>query len=318
MKIEINILYLYYRTIMQDVRSDFVSSWRNSGVDAGKAFVGAMKPYVDAMLTNISQIYYDVYFSDVNKQLEDEFKSLSEKLVELKKQGQDLDWSSVAGELSDSFGDVINIINATKDETESFNTILLELQKQALESGLSLSEIFELGLTTGTQNTVIETFKEALTSSEADSAFTSIGEMVGDTIGEALVDKMIDNLLSDKILEFSAQLDKIVSGSMNFDQLAGLAMEAQSIGMMMESERLRLEAIKDLFNFDKDITYQNQDTNIEYQTGVSSQVVNNYYLSSSVEAGNVIESDSVERLADELLGIMLEKLKVDKGIDLKK
>lgn len=305
-------------TIMQDVRGEFINSWRNSGVDAGKAFVGAMKPYVDAMLTNISQIYYDVYFSDVNKQLEDEFKSLSEKLVELKKQGQDLDWSSVAGELSDSFGDVINIINATKDETESFNTILLELQKQALESGLSLSEIFELGLTTGTQNTVIETFKEALTSSEADSAFTSIGEMVGDTIGEALVDKMIDNLLSDKILEFSAQLDKIVSGSMNFDQLAGLAVEAQSIGMMMESERLRLEAIKDLFNFDKDITYQNQDTNIEYQTGVSSQVVNNYYLSSSVEAGNVIESDSVERLADELLDIMLEKLKVDKGIDLKK
>lgn len=303
-------------TIMQDVRSEFINSWRNSGVDAGKAFVGAMKPYIDAMLTNISQIYYDVYFSDVNKQLEDEFKALSEKLVELKKQGQDLDWSSMAGELSDSFGDVINIINATKDETESFNTILLELQKQALESGLSLSEIFELGLTTGTQNTVIETFKEALTSNEADSAFTAIGDMVGDTIGEALVNKMIDNLLSDKILEFSAQLDKIVSGSMNFDQLAGLAMEAQSVGMMMESERLRLEAIRDMFSMGE-ITYQSQDENIEYSSGVSQNVINNYYLSSNIEAGNIIEADSVERLADELLDIILEKLKVDKGINLK-
>lgn len=303
-------------TIMQDVRGEFISSWRNSGVDAGKAFVSSMKPYIDAMLTNISQIYYDVYFSDVNKQLEDEFKALSEKLVELKKQGQDLDWSNVASELSESFGDVINIINATKEETESFNTILLELQQQALESGLSLSEIFELGLTTGTQNTVIETFKDALTSSEADSAFTSIGDMVGGTIGEALVNKMIDNLLSDKILEFSAQLDKIVSGSMNFDQLASLAMEAQSVGMMMESERLRLEAIRDMFSMGE-ITYQSQDENIEYSSGVSQNVINNYYLSSNIEAGNIIESDSVERLADELLDIILEKLKVDRGINLK-
>ena len=305
-------------TIMQDVRGEFINSWRNSGVDAGKAFVGAMKPYVDAMLTNISQIYYDVYFSDINKQLEDEFKSLSEKLVELKKQGQDLDWSSVAGELSDSFGDVINIINATKEETESFNSILLELQKQALESGLSLSEIFELGLTTGTQNTVIETFKEALSSSEADSAFTAIGEMVGDTIGEALVNKLIDNMMGEKILEFSSLLDKAVSGSLSFDSLAGLANEAMSVGLMMSTEAQRLEAIKDMFNFDKDITYQNQDNSIEYQTGVSTSVNNYYTISSEISAGAIIESDSVERLADNLLDVMLEKLKVDKGIDLKK
>jgi hypothetical protein len=305
-------------TIMQDVRGEFINSWRNSGVDAGKAFVGAMKPYVDAMLTNISQIYYDVYFSDINKQLEDEFKSLSEKLVELKKQGQDLDWSSVAGELSDSFGDVINIINATKEETESFNSILLELQKQALESGLSLSEIFELGLTTGTQNTVIETFKEALSSSEADSAFTAIGEMVGDTIGEALVNKLIDNMMGEKILEFSSLLDKAVSGSLSFDSLAGLANEAMSVGLMMSTEAQRLEAIKDMFNFDKDITYQNQDNSIEYQTGVSTSVNNYYTISSEISAGAIIESDSVERLADNLLDVMLEKLKVDRGIDLKK
>lgn len=305
-------------TIMQDVRGEFINSWRNSGVDAGKAFVGAMKPYVDAMLTNISQIYYDVYFSDINKQLEDEFKSLSEKLVELKKQGQDLDWSSVAGELSDSFGDVINIINATKEETESFNSILLELQKQALESGLSLSEIFELGLTTGTQNTVIETFKEALSSSEADSAFTAIGEMVGDTIGEALVNKLIDNMMGEKILEFSSLLDKAVSGSLSFDSLAGLANEAMSVGLMLESERLRFSAIADLFSWDKDINYTSQESNISYEKGTSSSTVYNVYVNGSVEAGAVIESDSVERLLDSITDQLIENLKVNKGIDLKK
>lgn len=305
-------------TIMQDVRGQFVSNWREMGTDAGKTFVQSMSPYIDAMLTNISQIYYDVYFSDINDQLEEEFKTLSEKLVELKRQGQSLNWDNVAKELSSSFGDVISIINATKDETESFNTILLELQKQALESGLSLSEIFDLGLATGTQQTVIDTFKDALSSSEADSAFTAIGDMVGETIGEALVNKMIDNMMSDKILEMSAQLDKIVSGNLSFDNLAGLASDAMSVGLMMSQESQRLSAIKDLFDWDKDITYQNENNTIEYQTGSSTQSVYNYYLTSTVDAGAVVESDSVERLADELLDIMLEKLKTDKGIDLRK
>lgn len=305
-------------TIMQDVRSDFVSNWREMGTDAGKTFVQSMSPYIDAILTNISQIYYDVYFSDINDQLEVEFKNLSEKLVELKKQGRDLDWDNVAKELSSSFGDVLYIINATKEETESFNTVLLQLQKQALESGLSLSEIFDLGLVTGTQETVIDTFKDALSSSEANSAFTAIGDMVGETIGEALVNKMIDNMMSDKILEVSAQLDKIVSGNLSFDSLAGLASDAMSVGLMLESERLRYQSIVDMFNWDKDITYQNENSTIEYQTGSSTQSVYNYYLTSTVDAGAVVESDSVERLADELLDIMLEKLKTDKGIDLKK
>lgn len=305
-------------TIMQDVRSDFVSNWREMGTDAGKTFVQSMSPYIDAILTNISQIYYDVYFSDINDQLEEEFKNLSEKLVELKKQGQDLNWDDVAKELSVSFGDVISVINTTKDETESFNTILLELQKQALESGLSLSEIFDLGLVTGTQETVIDTFKDALSSSEADSAFTAIGDMVGETIGEALVNKMIDNMMSDKILEVSAQLDKIVSGNLSFDSLAGLASDAMSVGLMLESERLRYQSIVDMFDWDKDITYASEDNTINYSSGTSSQNVYNVYVNGTVEAGAVIESDSVERLLDAITDQLIENLKVNKGIDLKK
>lgn len=305
-------------TIMQDVRSDFVSNWREMGTDAGKTFVQSMSPYIDAVLTNISQIYYDVYFSDINDQLEEEFKNLSEKLVELKKQGQDLNWDDVAKELSSSFGDVISVINATKDETESFNTILLELQKQALESGLSLSEIFDLGLVTGTQETVIDTFKDALSSSEANSAFTAIGDMVGETIGEALVNKMIDNMMGDKILEMSAQLDKIVSGNLSFDSLAGLASDAMSVGLMMSQESQRLSAIKDLFDWNKDITYQNNEDSVQYSHGTSQSITNVYNLSTNMDVSNLVEADSIERLADELLDIMIEKLKTDKGIDLRK
>lgn len=303
-------------TVMQDVRGQFVKTWRDSGKDAGSAFLSSMNPYINAMLENLSQIFYDVYFSDVTDVLEKEFKTLSEQLVELKKQGADLDWDSVAGNLSGSFDKVLSAIISAKQETESFNDIILELQKQAMEAGLTLSEMLELGLVSGTQKDVLESFKSALLSSDSESAFASIGEMVGDKIGNALADKMLDNMMSDKILEFSANLDKIVSGNLSFDSLAGLASEAMSVGMMLDDQRRRLEAIKDLFNFNKDISYESQESNIEYSSGVSQNVTNIYNITSSVEAGNVIEADSLAELARRLLEEQLEILKVEKGIDI--
>lgn len=305
-------------TIMQDVRGQFLNEWRTSGIEAGKVFLKSMSPYVDAMLNNISQIYYDVYFSGVNESLEKEFKNLSEQLVELKKQGQDLDWSSVTDKLSGSFDKVLTAIINTKNETASFNDVILALQKQALDAGLSLSEIFDLGLMNNTQQDVMSTFKDALTSSESDNALKSIGNMLGDKIGDAMANKMIDNLLSDRVLEFSAQIDKAMSGNLGFDSLVQLANQSLEIGLMMQTEADRLNAIKSMFDFNSDIEYTTQNENIEYQNGTSQSITNIYNLNNSIEAGTVVESDNIERLAESLMDIMIEKLKIDKGIDLTK
>ncbi|MGL5983999.1 MAG: hypothetical protein ACRCZ1_01875, partial [Cetobacterium sp.] len=305
-------------TIMQDVRGSFVDSWRDSGKTAGDAFLSSMTPYIDAMLENISQVFYDVYFSDVTSLLEDEFKALSEQLVELKKQGADLDWGSVAGSLSGSFDKVISSIIVAQTETENFNDIVLALQAQALEAGMTLSELLELGLVSGSQKSVIESFKSAMLSSESEGALDAIGQLVGDKVGNAIADKLIDNMLSDKILQFSANMDKIVNGNLNFDSLAGLANEALSVGMMLDEQRQRLEAIKSMFDFNGDINYESQESNVDYSSGTSSNIVNNYFLTASVEAGNVIESDSIDRLTDSLLDSIIEKLRVDRGIDITK
>ncbi|MGL5051711.1 MAG: hypothetical protein ACRC6E_13950, partial [Fusobacteriaceae bacterium] len=305
-------------TIMQDVRGGFVESWRDSGKTAGGAFLSSMTPYIDAMLENISQVFYDVYFSDVTEVLEGEFKNLSEALVELKKQGSELDWDSIGDSLSGSFDKVLSAIISAKNESTNFNDILLELQERALSAGLTLSELLELGLVSGTQKTVLDSFKEALNSTEAEGALTSIGELVGNKVGDAMADKLIDNMLSDKVLQFSANIDKVLGGSMSFDSLSGLASEALSVGMMMEEQRKRLEAIKDMFNFDGTVSYDSQESNISYESGTSTSVVNHYYLNSTIEAGNVIESDSIERLADSLIDTLIEKLKVDRGIDIAK
>ncbi|MGL4425656.1 MAG: hypothetical protein ACRCTC_05305, partial [Cetobacterium sp.] len=112
--------------------------------------------------------------------------------------------------------------------------------------------------------------------------------------------------------------DKIVNGNLNFDSLAGLANEALSVGMMLDEQRQRLEAIKSMFDFNGDINYESQESNVDYSSGTSSNIVNNYFLTASVEAGNVIESDSIDRLTDSLLDSIIEKLRVDRGIDITK
>lgn len=304
-------------TIMQDVRGQFVNSWRDSGKTAGKAFLTSMTPYIDAMLNNLSQIFYDVYFSDVTDSLNKEFKVLSEKLVELKKQGASLDWHKVGDEISLSFDKVIKNITLASTESESFTTILMQLQKQALDAGLSLSEILEIGLTSGTQQTVLSSFKDAILSSDSETAFTSIGDMLGDTVGKAMADKLIDNLLSQRVLEFSKTLDKVINSDMNFNSLAQLSSEALEIGVMLDDQQRRLSAIKDMFSF-SDVEYESQETNIEYSSGVSSSITNNYYITSEVNAGAIIEADDVQTLARELLEEQLEILKTEKGINITK
>lgn len=302
-------------TVMQDVRGQFINIWRETGSSAGQAFISSMTPYMDAMLTNMSQLFYDVYFSDVTDMLNKEFKAISEKMVELKKQGANMKWSDVAGEIGSSFDKVVNSIISAKQNTESFNTVLIDLQKKALDAGLTLSEIFSLGLVSGTQKEVLESFKSAMNSSEMNGGLISIGNMVGDKVGDAITNKLMDNLFSSQMLQFSSKLDSVLSGNLNFSDLGDLMQDAMSIGMGIEEQRKKMEAIKDMFDFSQEVNYDANDESITYTSGVSQSVVNNYYISSNIEAGNVIESDSLERLVDAIADDLVVKFR-DRGYNL--
>lgn len=303
-------------TIMGDVRGQFLATWRDSGQQAGQAFVSSMSPYIEAMLDNMSQIFFDVYFSDAVDVLEAEFKNMAEELVELKRQGEDMEWDSVADSMADSFGNVLDAIMLAKEETAQFNDVLIELQKQALEAGLSLSEVAEIGLLTNTQRGLVDSFKGALLSDSSQGAYEEMGSFVGDMVGNALATKMLDTL-DYGLLEFANNIDEVLSGAMDFDSLVGLASQSLALSMQASDSQKRLEAIQDMFSL-KDITYENQSDTVNYSSGQSTSLVQNFFLSSNLEAGNVIESDSVERLTDVMLDQIIEKLKVDKGIDITK
>ncbi|MCL4581397.1 tail tape measure protein [Fusobacterium nucleatum YWH7199] len=71
-------------TAMQDVRTQTIE-----GLARGNGgFVTSMKSYFEKIFKNASSVAYDVAFSDLDRYFNDEFKKISEKLVNIKKTGK--------------------------------------------------------------------------------------------------------------------------------------------------------------------------------------------------------------------------------------
>ena len=71
-------------TAMQDVRAQTIE-----GLASGNGgFVTSMKSYFEKIFKNASSVVYDVAFSDLDRYFNDEFKKISEKLVNIKKTGK--------------------------------------------------------------------------------------------------------------------------------------------------------------------------------------------------------------------------------------
>lgn len=305
-------------TIMSDVRKDFLTQWKDSGKTAGESFVGSMKPYIQALLNNMSQVYFDTVFSNSSKRLELQFKNIGDLLFNLKKQGRDLTWDKIASEMRKPFSNVIDLLREAKEKTDTFSSALAGLQKVAKEKGMSLSEMSSLNLLTKTQQSMFENFKQGIQSTEMNSALTSVGTLVGNTIGEEMSKRLIDKFMSNKLTELSEQIDKTLRSNMNLNDLSKISQMAMSTGLQLETERRKLTAIRDMFNFNKDINYQNNNNEIKYETGTSQTVINNFYITGQVNAGVVIPQAEVKQFVQATINDTIEVLNTDKGIDLKK
>ena len=305
-------------TIMSDVRKDFLTQWKDSGKTAGESFVGSMKPYIQALLNNMSQVYFDTVFSNSSKRLELQFKNIGDLLFNLKKQGRDLTWDKIASEMRKPFSNVIDLLREAKEKTDTFSSALAGLQKVAKEKGMSLSEMSSLNLLTKTQQSMFENFKQGIQSTEMNSALTSVGTLVGNTIGEEMSKRLIDKFMSNKLTELSEQLDKTLRSNMNLNDLSKISQMAMSTGLQLETERRKLTAIRDMFNFNKDINYQNNNNEIKYETGTSQTVINNFYITGQVNAGVVIPQAEIKQFVQATINDTIEVLNTDKGIDLKK
>ena len=111
---------------------------------------------------------------------------------------------------------------------------------------------------------------------------------------------------------------KTLRGNMNLNDLSKISQMAMSTGLQLETERRKLTAIRDMFNFNKDINYQNNNNEIKYETGTSQTVINNFYISGQVNAGVVIPQNTVKEFVQATTNDLIDTLNTDKGIDLRK
>lgn len=305
-------------TIMSDVRKDFLTQWKDSGKTAGNSFVTAMKPYVESILNNMTQVYFDTVFSNSAHRLELQFKHIGDLLFDLKKKGRDLTWEKIANDMRTPFSNVVDLLREAQERTDTFTTALSGLQKVAKEKGMSISEMSTIGLLSKTQQSMFENFKSAIQSTDVNSALTSVGTLVGNTIGEEMSKRLVDRFMGNRLTELSEEMDKTLRGNMNLNDLSKISQMAMSTGLQLETERRKLTAIRDMFNFNKDINYQNNNNEIKYETGTSQTVINNFYISGQVNAGVVIPQNTVKEFVQATTNDLIDTLNTDKGIDLRK
>ena len=262
-------------TAMQDVRTQTIE-----GLASGNGgFITSMKSYFEKIFKNASSIAYDVAFSDLDRYFNEEFKKISEKLVNIKKTGKL------------NFNDLLSGIDFNKlklaDSIEAQTKKSLDSIKQFLLSrGIDISIINKI-LPNSDFNDKLNDMKNALSSAMNDAqkekkfdTFTkSLGESLYESTKASLIkafseSSVYQNLISKFIntKDIKAEIEKAGTFEGAFNIIKN---KLKEFGYRLESNGLGgFDAINN-----KD-TVNNQLGNAYYQdktSNVEIKVTNNFY-----------------------------------------
>lgn len=262
-------------TAMQDVRNQTIE-----GLASGNGgFLTSMKGYFEKIFKNASSIAYDVTFSDLDKYFNDEFKKISEKLVNIKKTGK-LDFKDLLTGI-----DFSKLKLAEGIETQAKKS--LDTIKQFLLSrGIDISIINKI-LPNSDFNDKLNDMKNALSNAmneaQKDKKFDSFTKNLGESLYESTKASLI------KAFSESSVYQGLISKFVNTDDMKA---EIEKVGTFEGAFNIIKNKLKDfgyrlesngLGGFDainnKD-SVDNQLGNAYYQdksSNVEIKVTNNFY-----------------------------------------
>lgn len=170
-------------TAMQDVRANTIDGLANGN----GGFMTSIKGYFENIFKNASSIAYDVAFSDVDSYMYDMYKKISERLVEIKKNGK-LDFSNLFAGFDFS---QLKIAEANEIQAKKSLDVI---KQQLLNSGIDLSIVNKI-LPQSDFNNRINDLKNALSNAMntglTDKSFFSFTK----TLGESLYNSMKSSLV---------------------------------------------------------------------------------------------------------------------------
>ncbi|MDY2572673.1 MAG: phage tail tape measure protein [Fusobacterium necrophorum] len=209
-------------TSMLDVRNSTIEGFASGN----GGFLSSMKSYFEKIFKNASSVAYDVVFSDLDHYLTQAFEKISNKLVNIKKNGK-LDFKGLFSDFD--FEKLKNLDIMEKQVKQSLDVI----KKELLSNGIDLSLINKM-LPWSDFNDRINDLKNALSSAmnagleeHKFSSFTkALGQSLYDSVKNSLIKAFSESALYQGMIEkfiraenFQAQLEK----AGNFKDVLGIA-----------------------------------------------------------------------------------------------
>lgn len=180
-------------TSMEDVRNSFIDSLINGKGD----FTGSLGSYFQKIIKNAAMTVYDTLYSEVDNSMNEMFKKMADKLVDMKESGnvdftgfwKDFDFSEIlkAQEIESNFQLVIDdlrkyllAIGIGEDIIDSFLPIS-EAQKKINE----IKDIINNGLSSA--------MSQALTDKDFGSFEKSLGQSIYNSVKDSLIKAFIES-----------------------------------------------------------------------------------------------------------------------------
>lgn len=285
-----------YRRVNESMWSEMYQQIYQNVMNGAKTFdVGSkfISGTVNAFIQNVGSGRNTV------KAITDEFNRLADQIYDV---------VTRTGEFTSVNGTILSLINNTsllrkqQKETEKFT---IDLAKRWVALGGNITDVIKdmnNGLTTS-----MESIKSTMLGGSMEETINNFGNNLWQKLGESMTTNLINKKYAEDIFRMNGLLTN-ATDSNSISDIVSLANGYKGLSTRIESDRERLSAIQRLFTANRDIDYV--DESIQYETGTSQSVTNNYTFTTDINAGTIVADElSKEILAQNLFAPLVQMLK---------
>lgn len=285
-----------YRRVNESMWSDYYNQIYQNVMNGTKVFdVGSkfIQGTVNAFIQNVGSSRNTV------KALTDEFNRLADEIYNVVTRTGE--FSNVNGNIKGLI-DNMALLKRQQRETENFT---IELAKRWVALGGNITDIVKdmnNGLTTA-----IDSIKSTMLGGSLEDTINNFGNNLFQKLGESMTTNLINQKYANSIFNMNSLLTN-ATNSNSISDIVNLANGYKGLSVGIENDRERLNAIQRLFTANRDIDYV--DESIQYETGTSQSVTNNYTFTTDINAGTIVADElSKEILAQNLFAPLVQMLK---------
>lgn len=259
-------------TAMQDVRSSFIEAL-SSGETSD--FSSSMSSYFKKILNNAAQVTYDVAYSSIDEYMTKEFEKISEKLVDMKKNGV-LDFNGFWDNFS--FNKILEADRITTDYEKVINDLRSQLENRGFSTSLIDSMLPATELSERISN-MKNMLSSAMSEALDNNSFASFEESLGNSIYESVKDSLIQAFVDSEV--YRTYMNQFYNMDDIKEKLSQAANAQQGFGLMQD--------------YLKDLEYELEKIGLNRGNAASGNSTedntlgNSYYQDSGIEYNITIE-----------------------------